>query len=163
MTKKIISSVALVAMLGVSAQALDIKREVGVGYASVDIDGTSKGAPSLDIGFKFGETIKQKVGGEFMFISEDANSGSGNIVNFFYNAGLDAYKGITPYVSAGYQFQTFSSTDAADGISYGAGIGYEINDKFSVDFSYKLSTMTLVGGNEYDINIARASVGYSFK
>jgi opacity protein-like surface antigen len=162
MTKKIISSALAITLATSSLSALDVKSKVGVGYASAEIDSSTESSVTLDMGLKFGETIKQSLGVEFMFINDDTNSGSGNIVNFFYNVGADVYKGIVPYVSVGYMVQTFSDVDAADGLSYGAGVEYEISDNFSLDLNYKLSKMTMVTDYEYDVSIAQASIGYKF-
>jgi len=161
MIKKIIGSATLVAMLSVSAQAYGAERYLGIGYASANIGDTLNEGLSIDLGIKFGDKIKNRFGSELIQINKNLNSGDGNIINFYYNIGYEVVEGLIPYVSMGYMFQSFSEI-MSDGFSYGAGVEYEISKNFSLESSYKLSTLELPLGNKYDVSIMQVNLAYRF-
>jgi len=169
MKTKILSIVTATMLLSSSVFAAD--SFVALGYSSVDIEGTSKGGVSLDMGVKFGETFKQAIGMEFALLGEDKdiNDDAGNLGNIYYNLGYEIFKNFSAYGSLGYGYQsiTYSSSSSSStstysgGLSYGGGINYELSDSFDIGASYKMYNLEFLT-TSYTANVANVSVAYKF-
>ncbi|MEA2091710.1 MAG: outer membrane beta-barrel protein [Campylobacterota bacterium] len=170
MKTKILSIAAATLLLSSSIFAAD--SFIALGYTSADIDGTSKGGVSLDMGVKFGESFKQAIGFEVAFLGEDneMDEDAGNLGNIYYNLGYEVFEGFSPYASIGYAFQSIgnyrsssgsTSSVYSAGLSYGAGINYEISESFDIGASYKVYNLEYLI-LDYSVNVANINVAYKF-
>ena len=166
--KKLLTSVAVATVLTTGASA---NKNIDLGYANVSINGVSKSGMSIGFGADFGETIKQKIAFKALILGKDneADEDLGNIGDVYYDIGYEFYPNTIGYGSVGYGFMSIGSTGSgsnktsiyAAGLTTGAGIKYNISDKFALDLAYKAYTLKYEQSN-FDIKSTNLNLVYKF-
>jgi len=144
---------------------------VSVGYASADMDGVTTTGVTMDIGAKFGETFKQRIGTKFIFLGEndDLNSDQGNMGDVYYSLGYEVLPSTIVSGKVGMGFQSIGSIGTgsnrtaayAIGLSYGGNLTYEISKHFDIGITYTKNDLSF-DGIEYKVDVVDASVSYKF-
>ena len=169
MKTKIVSLVAASMLLAGSLQAGSTF--ISAGYAGVNIDGVSSSGVLIDLGAKFGETFKQKIGTRYIFIGEndDLKDGQGNLGEVYYSLGFEVLSSTILSAKIGFGFESLGSvgtgssktTAYATGLSYGAGLTYEISDSFDIGLNYTKNDLSYLESN-FSVDVMDASVSYKF-
>lgn len=168
MKSKILSAVAVLAILGSSAYA---DGDFYVGAAAIDLDGNT--GQAVNLGYEGRKVWQNNVmagaGLDFQIGKADIGENSENILTYTGNIKL-GYVPVTDLAiyaigTGGYQsWSTSGSSDTSGlGFGYGAGIEYTIAKHFAVAAEYKKYSMKFEKTNvSYDYSTAGINLLYRF-
>jgi len=149
MKKQIVS--AVVASVLLAGNVYGAQRYFGLGYAMTQSSSSDDSGYLIDMGIKFGEKFKNRVGMEFTLRqTSDANSGLGNYIGLYYSLGYEVLDDFTLAANVGYAFENVGSVSSsstqsniyATGMSYGIGSYYDFTKHISIGLEYKKYDLT---------------------
>jgi hypothetical protein len=144
-----------------------------VGYASVSSDtAETQNGVNLNFGAKFGESFKNRIGVEYVYVKND-NDSIGGMGDVYYSLGYEILKDFSIGANVGFGFEDVgtirsgsSSTDIiATGLTYGATAVYELNKNFELVAEYKkydLSAEVFNQTIDYNRDVITVSIGFCF-
>lgn len=175
--KKVLTTVATVALLGTSAFATEKSMYVGaqsvtlnsnqgvVGVIGYHADG--KWSNGFLLGLS-GEVGGGKITFDNTVVDATATTPTTDITTLVLGTdlkvGYSPLKGLDIYATGGFLVQSLES-DTGYGLGFGGGASYAFSEKWNVRAEYKSYSMTTTasGGNaSYDYATAGVSVGYRF-
>ena len=168
--KKVLATLSICLSFSSSTLYADSNRLIMVGYSNVDGDVYNGQAIYMDFGFRYGETIKQKVGLRYTYMidSDYDKAGSlGGLWDVNYQIGYEVYKDITCSIFGGYAFEDVATNNMksvmAAGFTYGAEVSYKFNDLLQFGIEYKKYDLSYeISGvePEYDYKLLSAYIGF---
>ena len=95
------------------------------------------------------------------------SSMSSYLVDVGYNQNKFSYYGTVGVTSATYERTVSNSVSSASdaALTYGFGIGYNINDKTAIDLGYQATDLEYnsISGAMYDISLSNVKLGFAYK
>ena len=159
---KTILSLAVISALASSASAknsfynedaLD-NLHVNVGYSSIDLDGSTTTGINYGFGLsRYGDTFMFGIDYQFTSLADSVGSESG-MYNMDFLVGYRAMDNLTPYALVGY-----SGIGSISGVSYGAGVKYQLFDYVALDARLTASTLSSLG---VDLSTTQITAGVEF-
>jgi len=163
----------LVGLLIVKNSAFAGAGFMDIGYASVSSDAAkTQNGVNLNVGAKFGESFKHRIGVEGVYVQSDNDSISG-MGDIYYSLGYEVFKDFLIGANIGFGFEDVgtigsggSSTDIiATGFVYGATAVYELNKNFEIIAEYKkydLSAEVFTQTIDYNRDVITIGIGFCF-
>jgi hypothetical protein len=144
-----------------------------IGYVNVSSDAAeTQNGVNLNFGAKFGESFKNRIGVEYVYVKNDNDSISG-MGDIYYTLGYEILKDFSIGANVGFGYEDVgtirsgsSSTDIiATGLTYGATAVYELNKNLELVAEYKkydLSAEVFSQTIDYNRDVITVSIGFCF-